>query len=112
MVDLLGRAGLLDEAHNLINKMPMKPDDAVWGSLLLACRIHSNVDLGEHVAGRLFETDPENAARYIMLSNIYAEVGRWDDVKRVRKMMNDMRVIKIPGSSWTEVKNQVYGFLT
>eukprot|EP01018_Ginkgo_biloba_P016323 Gb_33311 [translate_table: standard] len=111
MVDLLGRAGCLDEAHNFILKMPIKPDAAVWGSLLGACRIHANIRLGEHVAERLFESDPKNAAHYVLLSNIYAAVGRWDDAEKVRKMMNERRVEKMPGCSWIEVSGKVYTFL-
>eukprot|EP01018_Ginkgo_biloba_P024066 Gb_36172 [translate_table: standard] len=111
MVDLLGRAGKLDEAYHLINKMPIKPDAAVWGSLLGACRIHANIELGEHVAERLFELDPKNAAPFVVLSNIYAATRRWDDIERVRKMMKDRGVKKDPGCSWIEVNKQVYAFI-
>eukprot|EP01018_Ginkgo_biloba_P023999 Gb_36140 [translate_table: standard] len=111
MVYLLGRAGHLDEAYDFINKMPIKPDAAVWGSLLGACRIHSNIELGEHVAECLFELDPENAAPYVLLSNIYAAAGRWDGIEKVRNMMKDRRVKKMPGCSWIEVNKQVYPFL-
>eukprot|EP01018_Ginkgo_biloba_P008463 Gb_26310 [translate_table: standard] len=111
MVDLLGRAGHLDEAHNFINEMPIKPDAAVWGSLLGACRIHNNIELAEHVAERLFESDDKKAAHYVLLSNIYAEAGRWDDVENLRNMMKHRSVKKIPGCSWIEVNNKVYAFL-
>eukprot|EP01018_Ginkgo_biloba_P008625 Gb_28755 [translate_table: standard] len=112
MVDLLGRAGCLDDAYEFINKMPIKPNAAVWGSLLGACRIHTNIKLGEHVAERLFELDSKNAAHYVLLSNIYAAVGRWDDVENVRKMMRCRGVEKRPGCSWIEVGNKVYTFIT
>eukprot|EP01018_Ginkgo_biloba_P031778 Gb_10324 [translate_table: standard] len=111
MVDLLGRAGLLDEAQDLVNKMTIKPSTAVWGSLLGACRIHANTKLGESVAERLFEMDPENAAPYVLLSNIYAAAGRWDGIDKVRKMMKDRRIKKKPGCSWIEVNKQVYAFV-
>eukprot|EP01018_Ginkgo_biloba_P009818 Gb_14459 [translate_table: standard] len=111
MVDLLGRAGHLDEAHNFINKMPIKPSPDVWGSLLAACRNHTNIELGERVAERLFELDPENSAHYVLLSNMYARAGRWEDKEKVRKMMKDRRVKKTPGHSWIEVNNKVYAFL-
>eukprot|EP01018_Ginkgo_biloba_P030678 Gb_05649 [translate_table: standard] len=111
MVDLLGRAGLLNEAQDFINKMPIKPDAAVWGSLLGACRIHSNIVLGERVADRLFESDPKDAAHYVLLSNIYAAAGRWDDVEKVRKMMKHRRITKMPGCSWIEVDSKVHTFL-
>eukprot|EP01018_Ginkgo_biloba_P019323 Gb_30147 [translate_table: standard] len=111
MVDLLGRAGRLDEAHDFINKMPIKPDAAVWGSLLGSCRIHNNIELGEFAAKQLFELDPNNAAHYVLLSNLYAAAGRWDDVEKVRKIMKGRQVERKPGCSWIEVNNKVYAFL-
>eukprot|EP01018_Ginkgo_biloba_P014274 Gb_03222 [translate_table: standard] len=111
MVDILGRAGYLDEAQNFINKMPIKPDATVWGCLLGACRIHNNIELGEHVAAHLFDLDPENAAHYVLLSNIYASAGKRDDSEKIRKMMKDRRVKKKPGCSWIEVNKQVHTFL-
>eukprot|EP01018_Ginkgo_biloba_P002564 Gb_33718 [translate_table: standard] len=111
MVDLLGRAGSLDEAQDFINKMPIKPDATVWRCLLGSCRIHNNVELGERVAERLFELDPKTAAPYVLLSNIYAAAGRWDDTKNVRRMMKERMVKKAPGCSWIEVNKQVHAFL-
>eukprot|EP01018_Ginkgo_biloba_P031899 Gb_11321 [translate_table: standard] len=110
MVDLLGRAGRLDEALDFINEMPIKPNAAVWGSLLGACRIHKNIELGEHAAEHLFELDPKNGAPYVLLSNIYAVSGRWDEIGKVRKMMKDRRIKKTPGYSWIELNKQVYVF--
>eukprot|EP01018_Ginkgo_biloba_P026305 Gb_39298 [translate_table: standard] len=104
MVDLLGRAGCLNEAHDFINKMPLKPNAVVWGSLLGACRIHINIELGQQVAEHLLELEPENAAHYVLLSNIYAASGRWDGVVKVRKMMKNKNVRKVPGYSWIELE--------
>eukprot|EP01018_Ginkgo_biloba_P013187 Gb_32448 [translate_table: standard] len=111
IVDLLGRAGRLDEAQDFINKMPIKPDAAVWNCLLGACRIHTDIELGEYVAERLFELDPKNATPYVLLSNMYATSGRWDDSENVRRMMKDRRVKKMPGCSWIEVNKEVHAFL-
>eukprot|EP01018_Ginkgo_biloba_P019435 Gb_16586 [translate_table: standard] len=111
MVDLLGRAGHLDEAQRFINKMPIKPDAAVWVSLLGACKIHTNIELGEHAAECLFELNPKNAANYVLLSNVYAAASRWNDIENVRKLMKDVGVKKKPGCSWIEVNNKVYAFL-
>eukprot|EP01018_Ginkgo_biloba_P021393 Gb_16101 [translate_table: standard] len=111
MVDLLGRAGRLDEAQEFINKMPIKPDASVWGCLLGACRIHNNLELGERVAEHIFELDPTNSGPYVLLSNMYAAVGRWDDIEKVRNMMKDRKVVKTPGCSWIEVNKQVHAFL-
>eukprot|EP01018_Ginkgo_biloba_P001659 Gb_20197 [translate_table: standard] len=112
MVDLLVRAGYLDEAVDFIDKMPIKPDATVWVSLLGACRIHCNIELGECVAEHLFKLDPKNAAPYVLLSNMYAAAGRWNDIERVRKMMKERRVKKKPGCSWIEVNKRMYAFLS
>eukprot|EP01018_Ginkgo_biloba_P026797 Gb_37510 [translate_table: standard] len=111
MVDLLGRAGLFDEAEDFINKMPIKPDATVWRCLLGACRVHRNIELGERVAEHLFELDPKSAAPYVLLSNIYAAAGRWGDTESVRRLMIERRVKKMPGCSWIEVDKQVHAFL-
>eukprot|EP01018_Ginkgo_biloba_P021727 Gb_04028 [translate_table: standard] len=111
MVDLLGRAGRLDEAWDFINQMPLEPNATVWGALLGACRIHHNVELGVCVAGHLFETDSQNAGSYVLLSNILAVAGRWNDVVKVRKRMKEMGLKKVPGCSWIEVNNRVHAFL-
>eukprot|EP01018_Ginkgo_biloba_P007732 Gb_21237 [translate_table: standard] len=111
MVDLLGRAGRLDEAQDFINKMPFKPNATVWRCLLGACRVHNNIELGERVAELLFELDPKNDAPYVQLSNIYAAAGRWDGTANVRRMMKDRRVKKAPGCSWIEVNKEVHAFL-
>eukprot|EP01018_Ginkgo_biloba_P010846 Gb_36538 [translate_table: standard] len=111
MVDLLGRAGHLDEALDFITKMPLEPNAVVWGALLGACRIHGNIKLGEHVAERLFDLEPKNAGRYVLLSNIYAAAGRWVDVARVRTMMRERGLKKTPGCSLIEVNNRIHAFL-
>jgi pentatricopeptide repeat protein len=111
MVDVLGRAGFLKEAQEFMNRMPIKPDTTMWACLLGACRIHSNVELAQKVAEHLFELDSNNAAHYVLLSNIYAAADRWDDVGKVRKMMKDRRVQKPPGYSWVEVNKHVHTFL-
>eukprot|EP01018_Ginkgo_biloba_P020806 Gb_00198 [translate_table: standard] len=108
MVDLLGRAGCMDEAQDFIEKMPLELGASVWGALLGAYRIHYNIQLGERVADRLFDLKPENAGYYVLLSNIYAEAGRWDDVAKVRTMMKDKGVKKTPGCNFIEMKDTGY----
>eukprot|EP01018_Ginkgo_biloba_P039547 Gb_03571 [translate_table: standard] len=110
MVDLLGRAGQLDEAYNLIKTMPLEPDAGVLGALLGACRIHSNIELGEWVAEQLFELEPENVGYYVLLSNIYAVGGRWDGVAKIRTRMKERGLRKWPGCSWIEVNNRFHAF--
>ncbi|XP_059075785.1 pentatricopeptide repeat-containing protein At5g27110 [Cryptomeria japonica] len=111
MVDILGRAGCLKEALDFIKMMPIKANSGVWGALFGACRNHHNVELGEHVVDHLFKLKSENSGTYALLSNIYAASGRWDDKAHVRTMMKDLRVKKMPGCSWIEVKNQVHAFI-
>eukprot|EP01018_Ginkgo_biloba_P008990 Gb_03996 [translate_table: standard] len=111
MVDILGRSGHLDEAHDFIKKMPLEPNVGVWGALLGACRIHSNVELGERVAEHLFQIAPDHTGYYVLLSNIYAAAARWDGVAKVRTMIKDRGLKKNPGCSWIEVENRVHSFL-
>eukprot|EP01018_Ginkgo_biloba_P001468 Gb_24929 [translate_table: standard] len=110
MVDLLGRAGHLDEAQDFINKMPIKPDATMLGCLLGACRSHNNIELGERVAECLFELDPKSPTPYVLLSNMYARAGRWNDTEKVRTMMKERIVKKQPGCSWIEVNKQIHAF--
>ncbi|OAY65521.1 pentatricopeptide repeat-containing protein At2g13600 [Ananas comosus] len=111
MVDLLGRAGHLKEVEELIKEMQIKPDVVLWNSLLAACRLHDNVELGEWVAEKLFELDSENSGPYVLLSNMYARMGRWADVVRLRRRMKERGVAKQPGCSWIEISRKVHVFL-
>lgn len=110
MVDLLGRAGRLDEAQNLMKNMPFKPDAATWGALLGACRLYGKTELAEKAAEVIFEMEPENAGMYVLLSNLYAASGRWGDVSKMRLKMRDRGVKKVTGYSWLEVQNKVHTF--
>jgi pentatricopeptide repeat protein len=106
MVDLLGRAGNLDEAQDFILSMPIQPNADVWGALLGACRIHCNVMLAECAAKYLFDLNPQNAGYYVLLSNTYAAAGRWDDAAKVRTNMKEMGLKMTPGCSFIEVNNK------
>ncbi|KAG2598795.1 hypothetical protein PVAP13_5KG395100 [Panicum virgatum] len=110
MIDLLGRAGRLDEAVSLMKDMPFEPDSTMWGALLGASRIHRNSELGRSAAEKIFELEPENAGMYVLLSNIYASSGKWRDVDKMRAMMYERGVKKVPGFSWIEVQNKVHTF--
>jgi pentatricopeptide repeat protein len=111
MVDLLGRVGRLDDAEDFIKKMPLKPDAGVWGALPGACRIHCNVELGGRVAEQLFYLEPDNAGHYVLLSNMYAAAGSWDDVAKVRTMMKDKGLKMTPGCTLVEINNRVHQFI-
>ncbi|PWA52216.1 hypothetical protein CTI12_AA456980 [Artemisia annua] len=110
MIDLLGRAGRLDDAQNLMKSMPFEPDAATWGALLGASRIHGNTELGEKAAEMVFQMEPDNAGMYVLLSNLYAASGRWADVGAMRLKMRDTGVKKVPGYSWLEVQNKIHTF--
>lgn len=110
VVDLLGRAGFLDEAENFIKKMKLKADAVLWRALLSACKIHGNVDIGQRAAEHILELEPHDASTYILLSNMYSLAGKWDDATRIRNMMKIEGVKKEPGLSWIEVSNTVHSF--
>lgn len=111
MIDLLGRAGRLDEAMELVNTMPFQADASVWGALLGAARTHKNVELGQRAAEMLFTLEPEKSGTHILLANVYASVGMWDNVAKVRTLMKDCNVKKEPGVSWIEIKDKIYTFI-
>lgn len=111
MVDVLGSAGHLDEAEDLVKNMPMDADASIWGALLGACRIHGNVRLAEHAATHYLKLEPENAGIYVALSNVYSAAGMQDCVLAVRSMMGARGVRKEPGRSWIEVNKKVHYFV-
>lgn len=112
MVDLLGRAGRFDHALKLIETMIIEKDEGLWGALLGACRIHGHTELAEKAAKSLLEIQPQNSGHYVLLSNIYAKAGRWDDVAKIRELMTHRRLKKVPGWTWIEVENKTYQFST
>ncbi|XP_038902389.1 pentatricopeptide repeat-containing protein At2g22410, mitochondrial-like [Benincasa hispida] len=87
VVDLLSRSGYLDEAYSFIKKMPIVPDVTIWRILLSACKLHGNVVLAEIVSKKLLELDPSNSGNYVLSSSTYAGSDRWDDVLRIRELM-------------------------
>ncbi|ONK80456.1 uncharacterized protein A4U43_C01F17900 [Asparagus officinalis] len=110
MVDLLSRAGRLTKAYNFITSMPIKPDSAIWESLLRACRIHRDVKLAERVAEHVFELEPENTSYYVLLANLYAEVEKWEALKKIREKISRHGKQKHRGCSWIELRNKVHVF--
>ncbi|KAK3212573.1 hypothetical protein Dsin_017279 [Dipteronia sinensis] len=102
MVDLLGRAGLLNEAFEFIDRMETEPNAIIWRTLLGACRIHGNVELGRRANERLLEMRKDESGDYVLLSNIYASQGEWNGAQNVRKLMDDSGVRKVPGRSLVE----------
>lgn len=105
MVDLLGRAGLLEDARRMVEQMPMKPNSVVWGCLMGACEKYGNVDMAEWVAKHLQELEPWSDGVYVVLSNIYANRGLWKEVERIRSVMEEGKLAKVPAYSLTTNSN-------
>ncbi|XP_068657270.1 pentatricopeptide repeat-containing protein At1g08070, chloroplastic-like [Aristolochia californica] len=110
IVDLLSRAGRLDEAENMINEMPVTPNVVVWGSLLGGCRTYKDVDRGERVVQQILELDSDHSGSYVYLAYVYALMGRLDDAAKCRLKMRENKVTSTPGCSWIEVNNTVHEF--
>jgi len=110
MVDLLGRSGLVKEALDFINEMPWKADTLVWKTLLGACKTHNNMDVGEIAAKHIIELEPQDPAPYVLLSNLYADAGLWDQVARIRNAMRNKNLMKETGLSWMHVENTIHEF--
>ncbi|KAK7250969.1 hypothetical protein RIF29_33781 [Crotalaria pallida] len=111
MMNLLGRAGHLQEAYDLVRNMDIDPDPVLWGTLLWACRLHNNVSLGEEIAEFLLSHNLASLGTYVLLSNIHAAAGNWVGVAKMRSLMKDSGVEKEPGCSAIEVNNKVHEFL-
>lgn len=111
IVDLLGRAGKLDEAYEFIRKMPTKPTAPVWCALLGACQVYSNYELGELAAEKLLKLEPENPGNQVIISNFFAAMGKWQDVKELRSKMKKRGLKKDPACSWIEVGSKVHAFV-
>lgn len=110
MVDLLGRSGSLEKAVQFIKSLPLNVDALVWRTLLGACRVHGNLQLGKYAAEMILEQEPNDPAAHILLSNLYALRGRWEEVAKIRKDMKEKRLVKEAGCSWIEAENRVHKF--
>ncbi|XP_043725791.1 pentatricopeptide repeat-containing protein At2g13600-like [Telopea speciosissima] len=111
MVDILARAGLLEEAESLILTLPFKADSVIWGALLGACRLHGNTEMARRVAERLYVDEPENSSNYVLLAHAYTAIGEWNDALEVRKVMDATGAQKMIGCSWIEIRNSVHSFV-
>jgi pentatricopeptide repeat protein len=110
MVDLLGRAGRLKEAKNLVDSMPLEANVGIWQTLLSACRVHGDLELGKEVGGILLRLDSENPVNYVMMSNIYADAGYWKECERIRELVKSKKLKKEAGRSWVEIDKEVHFF--
>ncbi|KAL6191200.1 hypothetical protein ACLB2K_037591 [Fragaria x ananassa] len=111
MVDLYGHANLLREALEVIETMSLAPNVIIWGSLMAACQIHGEIELGEFAAKQVLELEPDHDGALVFLSNIYAKERRWEDVGMVRKIMKNRGISKQRGCSRIELQNEVHEFL-
>jgi hypothetical protein len=111
MVDLLGRTGCLQEAEDFIQRMPFEPDASIWSPLLGACHRYGKVEVVEHVADWTLKLDSQDAAVYVLLSNMYAAAGMWENVEKVRYLMKDKGVKKGGGCSWIRTENKSHEFV-
>ncbi|CAN0928235.1 Pentatricopeptide repeat-containing protein At1g71420 [Linum grandiflorum] len=111
MIDVLGRAGRLSEARELISRMPMEPDSVIWSSILSSCRKHGGqTELAKFAADRLTELDPDNSLGYVQMSNMCFVTGSYNEAGLIRKEMKSSKVVKQPGLSWIEIGNELHEF--
>jgi pentatricopeptide repeat protein len=111
VVDLLGRTGRIREAEKFISEMPVPADGVVWGALLTACWYSMDLEMGEKVTEKLLCMGTKHVSAYVAMSNIYAKLGKWDDVVKVRTRLRNLDMKKEPGCSWIELKDIVHVFL-
>ncbi|XP_068651117.1 pentatricopeptide repeat-containing protein At2g45350, chloroplastic [Aristolochia californica] len=111
LVDILGRAGQLEEARKVIEEMQVEPNDVVWRALLSASKNHDNFEIGLQAARNLIELDSCCPSAYVLLSNFCASFQRWSDVNKVRRMMMEQKMRKVPGCSWIELGGSVHEFV-
>jgi len=110
MVDIMGSAGLLVESLTLIQKMPLEPDACLWSTVLRACKMHSNLEVGVKAAKALFKLEPENTSNYMVLSNIYADTGLWESTEAVRHAMTEQGLHVERQCSWLHHGTTVHPF--
>ncbi|KAG1327586.1 pentatricopeptide repeat-containing protein [Cocos nucifera] len=111
IIDMMGRAGRLSEALHIVDQMPSEVDVLVWKTLLASCKLHKNLELGRFAAEKVMELSPKDSASYVLLSNLHALHGEWEDAERVRGMMEERGVKKDAGWSWIEIKSEVHAFV-
>ncbi|KAL6993736.1 hypothetical protein U1Q18_011854 [Sarracenia purpurea var. burkii] len=100
IVDLLARAGRLEDAVSFIRRIPLEPDNSIWGTLLAASQAHQNITVAILASEHLVHLEPEYAGHYVTLANIYARAGRWDESIKVRRLMESRGLVKPSGTSW------------
>lgn len=111
MVTLLSRTGLLWEAEELIKESPFSESfPELWRVLLSSCVVHRELERGVRAAEQVLRFEPDDCATHILLSNLYAAVGRWDAVAEMRRTIKGLIMEKDPGLSWIEIRNDIHVF--
>ncbi|XP_020679822.1 pentatricopeptide repeat-containing protein At2g46050, mitochondrial [Dendrobium catenatum] len=112
LVDLLGRAGHVYEAYNVISQMPCKPNADVLGAFLSGCKVHGKAELAKWAADKLFSMEPNEPVNYKSMSNIYASSQLWEGVSKMRRTMEDNCSKRVPGCCWVEINGRVHTFFS
>ncbi|KAI3772124.1 hypothetical protein L6452_03299 [Arctium lappa] len=112
VIDMLGRAGLLEQAYGLLSEMPIKTNSVVWRALLAACHLHGDANLAKIAVRKVIDLEPEHCGSYVLMSNVYGTMGRYEEVSDVRHNMRQQKVKKTPGCSWIEFGNGMHVFGT
>lgn len=110
MVDLLGRSGRLEEAEALV-KQVRNPDVVLWRTLLSACKLHGEVEMAERAVNKVLELAPGDEGSHILLTNVYASTGNWNQVIGIKNTMRDLKFKKNPAMSWVDVDREVHTFM-
>ncbi|KAJ4707909.1 Pentatricopeptide repeat-containing protein [Melia azedarach] len=111
MVDMLCRAGLVKEAFEFVQKMPIQANAIIWRTVISACCAHGELKLGERITKWLIGNDPMHESNYVLLSNIYAKMFHWEKKTKIREVMDKRGMKKIPGSTMIELDNEIYEFV-
>ncbi|CAN4114122.1 unnamed protein product [Withania somnifera] len=112
LVDLLGCMGRLERSLAIIKSMPVNPESAIWCSLLSSCRTHCSLEIAVIAMEHLLELEPEDIGNYILLADIYADLGKWDGVSRMRKLIRSKSMRKTLCYSLIEINSLVQEFLS
>ncbi|KAM0021312.1 putative tetratricopeptide-like helical domain superfamily [Helianthus debilis subsp. tardiflorus] len=112
VIDMFGRAGLLNQAYGLLSEMPIDANSVVWRAFLAACRLHGDANLAKIAARKVIDLEPEHCGSYVLMSNVYGTLGRYEEVSDVRLNMRQQNVKKTPGCSWIEFGDGVHVFGT
>lgn len=111
MVDLFCRCGFVKEAFEFVQNMPFEPNQIIWRTLITACHAIGELKLGESISKELIKNEPMHESNYVLLSNIYAKLRRWDKKTKVREVMDMRGMKKVPGSTMIEVNNEMHEFV-